>query len=104
MPYKRFSPPRDTFLVIRFRWLLPLQGLFQQPRDFATVIQLFLKHNILGGFDTSSLHRSRRFWFQWAHLEISEDSALIRRPPVKRPFNASREFGMFVVQVVFAQF
>jgi hypothetical protein len=31
MPYKRFSLPRDTFLVTQFRQFLPLKGLFQQP-------------------------------------------------------------------------
>ena len=32
MPYKRFSPPRDRFLVTQFWRFLPLRGLFQQPR------------------------------------------------------------------------
>jgi hypothetical protein len=37
MPYKRFSPPRDTFLVTEFRQFLPLQGLFQQQLPIAPV-------------------------------------------------------------------
>jgi hypothetical protein len=38
MPYKRFSLPRDTFLVTQFRQFLPLKGLFQQPLAIAQVI------------------------------------------------------------------
>jgi hypothetical protein len=37
MPYKRFSPPRDTFLVTQFRQLRHFKGLFQQPRLITTV-------------------------------------------------------------------
>ena len=35
MPYKRFSPPRDTFLVTQLRQFLPLEGLFLQPRPLS---------------------------------------------------------------------
>jgi hypothetical protein len=37
MPYKRFSPPRDTFLVTQFRQLRHFKGLFQQPQAIAQV-------------------------------------------------------------------
>jgi len=40
MPYKRFSLPRDTFLVTQFRQFLPLKGLFQQPLPIAQVKRL----------------------------------------------------------------
>jgi len=41
MPYKRFSLPRDTFLVTQFRQFLPLKGLFQQPQAIAQVCAVY---------------------------------------------------------------
>ena len=41
MPYKRFPPRRDTFLVTEFRQFLPLKGLFQQPLPISQVIRLY---------------------------------------------------------------
>jgi hypothetical protein len=39
MPYKRFSPPRDTFLVTQFRQLRHFKGLFQQPQAITQAIR-----------------------------------------------------------------
>jgi hypothetical protein len=48
MPYKRSSPRRDTFLVTQFRQVLPLKGLFQQPRLFSPTMTTFWQDNGLG--------------------------------------------------------